>query len=225
MQTFKFLKNGVFYCLLSTGKWKTSGTTLQGSPKFSLKAHTLKMFVIFSNFTFNISSDNIPKWQIFVHIHHQYSRKKADSKSKEYIQYGIYSKVGPTCTSIFSTVHWSVILAILLIQIAIKSEVSTIRFKQMKPSDSNRVFRNWILQNHERTKNPVAKCYPHLEVNLGLLTFVSCMLLSELILLSAGSLSPLDPYVVMLYWFQKSPRIVFLSSLMHGTNILSDPSG
>ena len=33
------------------------------------------------------------------------------------------------------------------------------------------------------------------------LTLLSCMLLSELIPLFAGSLHSLDPYVVMLYWF------------------------
>ena len=34
------------------------------------------------------------------------------------------------------------------------------------------------------------------------LTFMYCMLLSELIPLFPGSLSPLDPYVDVLYWFQ-----------------------
>ena len=29
---------------------------------------------------------------------------------------------------------------------------------------------------------------------------------TELIPLSAGSLSPLDPYVVMFYWFQKNAK-------------------
>ena len=39
------------------------------------------------------------------------------------------------------------------------------------------------------------------------LTFMSCMLLPELIPLVAGSLSPLDPYVVvMLYWFEKNSK-------------------
>ena len=48
---------------------------------------------------------------------------------------------------------------------------------------------------------------PHWEVNPGTdfpLTFMSCMLPSELIPLFAGSLHPLDPYVVMLYQFQKN---------------------
>ena len=55
-------------------------------------------------------------------------------------------------------------------------------------------------------KNPKAKCYDHLEVNPGTdfpLTFMSCMPLAELIPLFAGSLSLLDPYVVMLYWIHK----------------------
>ena len=47
-------------------------------------------------------------------------------------------------------------------------------------------------------KSP-AKCYPYWEVNPRLLTLLPCMLLSELIPLFAGSLSPLDPYIVMLY--------------------------
>ena len=47
-------------------------------------------------------------------------------------------------------------------------------------------------------KNPVAKYYPKRDLN-PVLTFVSCMLLPELILLFAGSLRPLDPYAVMLY--------------------------
>ena len=50
-------------------------------------------------------------------------------------------------------------------------------------------------------KNPGAKWYINWEVNPGTdfpLTFMSCMLLSQLIPLSAGNLSPLDLYVVML---------------------------
>ena len=39
----------------------------------------------------------------------------------------------------------------------------------------------------------------HWEVTTGPLTLLPCMLLSELIPLFAGSLSSLDPYVVMLY--------------------------
>ena len=42
------------------------------------------------------------------------------------------------------------------------------------------------------------------------LTFMSCMLLPELIPLFAGSLSPLGPYVVMLYWFQKNSKFMVL---------------
>ena len=37
-----------------------------------------------------------------------------------------------------------------------------------------------ILQNHEK-KNPVAKCYPQWVLNSGPLTFMLCMLLSEVI--------------------------------------------
>ena len=39
-------------------------------------------------------------------------------------------------------------------------------------------------QSRENKKNPVAKCYPYWEVNLGPLTLLPCMLLSELIPLS-----------------------------------------
>ena len=40
---------------------------------------------------------------------------------------------------------------------------------------------------------------PHWEVNPGPPILLPCMLLSELILLFAGSLSPLDPYEIMVY--------------------------
>ena len=44
---------------------------------------------------------------------------------------------------------------------------------------------------------------PLWEVNPGPLSLLPFMLLSELVPVYAGSLSPLNPYVVMLYWFQK----------------------
>ena len=49
-------------------------------------------------------------------------------------------------------------------------------------------------ESRENRKNPVAKCYPHCEVNPARLTLLSHMPLSELIPLFAGSLNPLDPY-------------------------------
>ena len=54
-------------------------------------------------------------------------------------------------------------------------------------------------KKNKAKKNPAAKCYPQWEVNPGPLILLPCMLLSELILLFALSLNPLDPYVVMLY--------------------------
>ena len=59
-------------------------------------------------------------------------------------------------------------------------------------------FRNFLFYRITKRikKNPVAEFYPHWEVNPGSVTFKSCMLLSELIPLSAESLSP---YVVMFY--------------------------
>ena len=51
-----------------------------------------------------------------------------------------------------------------------------------------------------KEKNPVAKCYPHREVNSGPLTVLPCMLIFELIPLFAWSLRPSDPHMVMLEW-------------------------
>ena len=53
-------------------------------------------------------------------------------------------------------------------------------------------------ESHENKKNPLAKCYPYWELNPGSLTLLPNIPLSELISLFAGSLSPLDPYIVML---------------------------
>ena len=56
-------------------------------------------------------------------------------------------------------------------------------------------------ESQENPKNLVAKFYPSRIGTQAAVTFLSSMLLSELIPLFAGSLSPLlkDPYVVILY--------------------------
>ena len=50
-------------------------------------------------------------------------------------------------------------------------------------------------ESRENKENPVAKCYPNMEVNPGPLTLLSCIRLSELNPLFAGSLRPLEPYI------------------------------
>ena len=57
-----------------------------------------------------------------------------------------------------------------------------------------------ILQNQETTKkNPAAKCYPHWELNPGLLTSFAFYCLTPF----AGSLQTFRSFLLMLYWFQK----------------------
>ena len=60
------------------------------------------------------------------------------------------------------------------------------------------------LQNHETTKKSSSKMLPQWKTNPGPLTFMPHMLLSEL------SLRPLDPYIIILYWF-----LNFLESIEH----------
>ena len=65
-----------------------------------------------------------------------------------------------------------------------------------------------------KQRYPVTKYYPHWEVKLEPLILMPCTLLSELILLFAESLSPLDPYVVMLYLFIKNQQSMNTSKVL-----------
>ena len=64
-----------------------------------------------------------------------------------------------------------------------------------------------ILQIHKKKSS--CKMLPQWEFNPGPLMFMPCILLSELIPYLLEVSRPLDPYIVMFYWFQKflRPRI------------------
>ena len=54
-------------------------------------------------------------------------------------------------------------------------------------------------ESRENKKKSSSKMLPQWDLNPVPLTFMSCMLLSELNPLFAGGLSPLDPCITMLY--------------------------
>ena len=56
---------------------------------------------------------------------------------------------------------------------------------------------------------------PPWEVNPGPLILLCYMLVSEMIPPLTGSLSPLDPYIVMLYWLKKNSK----SKNQHSMNL------
>ena len=58
-----------------------------------------------------------------------------------------------------------------------------------------------------KQKSPAAKCYPQYKLNAGSLTLILCMLLSELIPYLLEFWKPLDPDIVILYWFQKKFQV------------------
>ena len=89
----------------------------------------------------------------------------------------------------YATYLWIFLLKVSA-NVQVQSSFSVIGFRYYRFHRITRELKKIQQQKFTRTDFHVA--------------FMSCMLPSELIPLFAGSSSPLDPHVVILYWFQKS---------------------